>query len=63
MQKIKLIEVNGELREHVWNPTANTGTPYKSDIGTIRYPRQGCWVLTAQSAIDIMYERDGMKDE
>jgi hypothetical protein len=57
----KLIEVNGKQREHVWSPHTFTGKPYKSDIGTVRYPAVGAWVLTAEESTQIMYERDEMK--
>jgi hypothetical protein len=53
--------INGKMRNMVWNPTANTGKPYRSDIGTIAYPKQGAWVLTGAEASAIMFERDGMK--
>jgi len=53
--------INGKKRDMVWNKNAFAGKPYKSDIGTVRFPKVGGWVLSAQAACDIMFERDGMK--
>lgn len=59
--KTKMIMRNGKLRECVFNPVAFTGKPYKSEIGTVRYPKVGAWVLTEEASQEILYERDEMK--
>lgn len=43
----------------IWNPKAVTGTPYKSELGTVRYPKVGAWVRTAEESVEIINKRQG----